>query len=130
MIDNMSSITTDEIIPAAKRMKQAGYRLVTLTAVDLNAHEVDLIYHFDREITLQHFRVNVSKNRPVPSICGVYFAAVLVENEIQDQFGLRFDGLALDYEAGLYLEEEAGRTPFCKYGVIKGTRTSSAAEGR
>ena len=41
-----------------------------------------------------------------------YFAAFLVENEIQDQFGLHFDGLALDYDEGLYLEEEAGRTPF------------------
>ena len=130
MIDNISAITTDEIIPAAERMKRSGYRLVTLTAVDLNEDEVDLIYHFDRELTLQHFRVNVSKSRPVPSISGVYFAAVLVENEIQDQFGLRFDGLALDYEAGLYLEEEAGRTPFCKYGVIKGTRSSSASQGK
>ena len=128
MIDNISSITTDKIIPTAEQMKMAGYRLVTLTAVELNEDEVDLIYHFDREITLQHFRVNVSKSRLVPSISGVYFAAVLVENEIQDQFGLRFEGLALDYDAGLLLEEDAGRTPFCKYGVIKGKRPSAASE--
>ena len=127
MIDNMSSITTGDIVPAAKRMKQAGYRLVTLTAVDLDERSVDLIYHFDRELGLSHFRVNVTKGRPVPSICGVYFAAVLVENEIQDQFGLRFDGLALDYDAGLYLEEEAGRTPFCKYGIISKPASPEAA---
>ena len=127
MIDNISSITTDEIVPAAERMKQAGYRLVTLTAVDLDERAVDLIYHFDRERVMNHFRVNVSKGRPVPSISGVYFAAVLVENEIQDQFGLRFDGLALDYDAGLYLEKEAGRTPFCKYGIISKTASPEAA---
>ena len=127
MIDNISSITTDEIVPAAERMKQAGYRLVTLTAVDLDEREVDLIYHFDRQLTLRHFRVNVTKTRPVPSICGIFFAAVLVENEIQDQFGLRFDGLALDYDAGLYLEEEAGRTPFCKYGIITKPASPEAA---
>ena len=88
---------------------------------------MDLIYHFDRQLTLRHFRVNVTKTRPVPSICGIFFAAVLVENEIQDQFGLRFDGLALDYDAGLYLEEEAGRTPFCKYGIIKSPHPSAAS---
>ena len=118
MIGNMSSLTVDEIVAEAGRLKQDGYRLITLTAVDLNDHEVDLIYHFDRELEMKHFRVNVTKGHKVPSICEVYFAAVLVENEIQDQFGLRFDGLALDYDASLYLEEEAGRTPFCKYGII------------
>lgn len=124
MIENMSSITVDEIVAQAGRMKQDGYRLVTLTAVDLNAHEMDLIYHFDRDLEMKHFRVSVTKGHKAPSISAVYFGAVLVENEIQDQFGLHFDGLALDYDEGLYLEEEAGRTPFCKYGVI--TKAASA----
>ena len=126
MIENMSSITVDEIVAQAGRMKQDGYRLVTLTAVDLNEHEVDLIYHFDRDLEMKHFRVNVTKGHKAPSISAVFFGAVLVENEIQDQFGLRFSGLTLDYNEGLYLEEEAGRTPFCKYGIIRKTTAVEA----
>ncbi len=52
----------------------------------------------------------------MPSISPVYFAAFLIENEIEDQFGIKFDGLVLDFGGTLYLEEEVMRTPFCKYG--------------
>jgi Ni,Fe-hydrogenase III component G len=38
--------------------------------------------------------LTVPKDTLVPSISPVYFAAFLVENEIQDLFGIRFQGLA------------------------------------
>ena len=37
---------------------------------------------------------------------------MLIENETQDQFGVRFDGLPLDYQGGMYLEGEVTRAPF------------------
>ena len=38
----------------------------------------------------------------------------LVENEIQDLFGVRFKGLAIDYERTLFLDEEVEDAPFCR----------------
>jgi ech hydrogenase subunit D len=68
---------------------------------------------------LKHLRLTVPKDAPVPSISPVYFAAFLVENEIQDLFGIRFQGLAIDYDRTLYLEAEVKKTPFCKYVVTQ-----------
>jgi ech hydrogenase subunit D len=118
MIPNMTTITAADVVATATRMKSSGYRLVTLTALEPDAARMEIIYHFDKDLTMQHFRLTIPREQPVASISGVYFAALLVENEIQDHFGLRFDGLVLDYDQHLYLEEEVGRTPFCKYSVV------------
>jgi NADH:ubiquinone oxidoreductase subunit C len=59
--------------------------------------------------------LTVSKDTAVSSISGVYLAAFLVENEIQDLFGIHFEGLVIDYDRTLYLDEEVTVIPFCKY---------------
>ncbi|MDR2743673.1 MAG: NADH-quinone oxidoreductase subunit C, partial [Desulfovibrio sp.] len=41
-----------------------------------------------------------------------YFCALLIENETQDQFGVRFEGLPLDYQGAMYLEGEVARGPY------------------
>ena len=64
-------------------------------------------------------RLTVAKGESVPSISGVYFAALLIENETQDHFGVTFDGLVLDFGSRLYLEEEVKKYPFCKISNIK-----------
>jgi ech hydrogenase subunit D len=87
---------------------------------------MELLYHFDKDLKDRHLRMKIAKGASVPSISPVYFAAFLIENEIEDQFGVKFDGLVLDFGGTLYLEEEVMRTPFCKYGV---TRTDGAAGG-
>ena len=38
---------------------------------------------------------------------------MLGENEVQDQFGLMFDGLVLDYGRTLFLDEEITIIPLC-----------------
>ena len=83
-----------------------GFRFVIATGIDTD-HWFEILYHFDKDLRLTHFRLTVSGGASVPSISSVYFAAFLVENEIQDLFGIRFKGLAVDYERTLYL---AGKT--------------------
>lgn len=111
--------TLESIVGEAVKMKSQGQRLLTMSAVSLDENTVDLLYHFDQDLTMTHYRLTVDKNKPVPSISPVYFAAFLVENEIQDQFGVKFDGLVLDFGGKLYLDEEAQRTPFCKFAVTR-----------
>lgn len=119
MIENIRGVTPEDIRAEAGKMKQAGWRLVTMTCVELDADNVELLYHFDKDLRSEHLRMRHSKAGSIPSISGIYFAAVLVENEIQGQFGLCFDGLVVDYGQTLLLNQEVRRTPFCKYNVAE-----------
>ena len=127
MEDKFIPVTPDAIVAEVTKTKEDGYRLVTMTAVDLDEESLDLLYHFDKDLEERHLRMTVSKKDSVPSISGVYFAAFLLENETQDHFGTQFDGLALDFGGTLYLEEEVMRTPFCKYGVVRKDAEAEAA---
>ncbi|TVR01554.1 MAG: hypothetical protein EA399_01815 [Desulfovibrionales bacterium] len=113
------AVENDNLKAEIRRLKSEGYRLVTLTCVDLDEEHVDLLYSFDKDLEMVHLRMQQPKSTPAPSISDILFGAFLVENEIQDQFGICFDGLVLNFENYLYLEEEVARTPFCKYSVIR-----------
>ncbi len=114
-VDVQRDALKDEIL----RLKSQGYRLMTITAVDIDEDHVDLIYHYDKGLKLANLRLKQPKKENAPSISDVDFAAFLVENEIQDQFGICFEGLALNFANHLYLDEEVAVTPFCKYGVTR-----------
>jgi ech hydrogenase subunit D len=110
-------ISPEHVVGACAERKAAGCRFVTMTCVELDEKTLEVLYHFEKDQKLQHLRLSVAKDTCLPSITAVYFAAFLVENEIQDLFGLRFSGLAIDYNRSLYLEQEVTRAPFCKYTV-------------
>lgn len=103
----------DTVLGEAARAKAEGYRFVTMTCVELDATSVELLYHFDRDFELRHVKVTVAKGTLLPSITPVFFAAFLVENEIQDLFGLRFQGLVIDYGQTLYSDKAVKQAPFC-----------------
>ena len=83
-----------------------GYRFVTMTVVD-KGEEFDIFYHFDLEYQLVNYQLCLKKGSELPSISGICFAAVVVENEIQDLFGITVKGLAIDYEKHFLLAEDA-----------------------
>ena len=109
-------ITLDEVRSSAQEMHLEGWRFLTQSVVDNCDEGFDLLYHYDREIEMRHFRLTVPKGTAVPSISSIYFAALLVENENRDLFGLVYDGLVLDFNRTLYLEEAGDpiTAPFCK----------------
>jgi ech hydrogenase subunit D len=116
-------VQADALVGETAKLKVQGYRLVTLSCTELDETTLDILYHFDKDLELKHLRLTARKGEPVPSISPVYFAALLVENEIQDFFGLAFDGLAVDFKGMLYLEEEAVKTPYCRFSL----RTSATS---
>jgi ech hydrogenase subunit D len=105
------------------KIKSEGYRFVTLTCVELDENTVDILYHFGRNLDLIHLRMTTPKDTLVPSISPIYFSAFLVENEVRDLFGIRFQGLPIDYDRTFYLEEESGENPFCKPAPIPASET-------
>jgi ech hydrogenase subunit D len=129
MLEQEISIEPVNIIGETAKLKVEGYRLVTLSCIERDANQVDILYHFDKDYHLKHLRLTVPKDVPVPSISPVYFAAFLVENEIQDLFGIRFQGLAIDYDRTLYLAEDVRTAPFCKYVVVDTPVTQESSSG-
>jgi ech hydrogenase subunit D len=128
MREEILTIRRERLVGETARLKVEGYRLVTLTCTEIDADRLDLLYHFDKDLALMHLRLTVAKSDSVPSISPVYFAALLVENEIQDLFGLRFQGLVVDYRGTLYLEEEALKTPFCRFSLRQGAADPPAVD--
>ena len=124
MREEIIPVSADALVGEVAKLKVQGYRLVTLSCTEIDASGVDILYHFDKGLSLKHLRLTAAKTTPVPSISAVFFAALLVENEIQDFFGLQFDGLVVDYRGALYLEEEAIKTPFCRFSL----RTAEKSE--
>lgn len=114
MTETMIPITIDRLIPETMRLKEEGYRLVTLTGNTLPEEAWQIIYTFDRNYQLVHLTLSFPAGEIVPSISPVFWAAFLVENELQDLFGLRFQGLAVDYERTLFLEDPEQAPPFSR----------------
>jgi len=122
MLGEVISVSLDDIIEKVARKKVEGYRFVTMSCAELDENTIDILYHLDKDLKLINFRLTVARNAAVASISPVYFAAFLVENEMQDLFEIRFTGLVIDYERTLYLEEEVKITPFCKYSITAANR--------
>jgi len=121
-------VTVQTLVGDVARAKAEGCRFVTLSCLEVDEGNLEILYHFDRNLHLKHLRLRAPKGSSVPSISPVYFAAALVENEIQDLFGIRFEGLAIDYQGTFYLEEEAKKTPFCRLSIQSRDRQADVAE--
>jgi ech hydrogenase subunit D len=124
MREEITPVGPDTLVGEVAKLKVQGWRLVTLSCTEIDATSLDILYHFDKGLELRHLRLAAAKASRVPSISPVYFAALLVENEIQDHFGLAFDGLVVDYQGTLYMEEEALKTPYCRFSL----RTAAPSE--
>lgn len=112
-------VTPAQIVAEVTKLKAEGYRLVTMTSVEIDAENMEILYHFDKDLVLKNLRLTVKKGGSMPSVSGVLFTAFLVENEIRDQFGIMFDGLVLDYQGKLLNEtvQTATTSPFCRMQV-------------
>lgn len=109
MLFTSTEVTTDTLLDAAKKLEQDGFRFVTLSQTVKDENTLILYYHFDKNMGMQHLRMEVDKTVRIPSIASIFLCALLIENETQDQFGVRFSGLPLDYDGKMYLEGEVKR---------------------
>jgi ech hydrogenase subunit D len=110
-VENQSLVVVDksEIIEKVSQMSKGGYRLVQISCLAKDSFEIT--YTFDKDYVCSHFRVVLPKENPeLPSITGVYFAAFTYENELQDLFGVKVTGLALDFKGKFY--KLSVKTPF------------------
>ena len=104
-------VTTDSVVGEVMNMKNDGQRLITYSTYQEGENQLGILYHFDKDLEVTHLRMVADMDKPIPSVSGVYFAALLVENEIRDQWDVEFDGLVLDFNRTLLLDPEVTQVP-------------------
>ncbi len=120
-LSNTNSITLQELEPRVMDLKKQNYRLMTLTPLDFG-DELEIIYQFDKDLETVGLRLRVPRGQRLKSISKHYFAAFLVENEIQDLFRVTFDDLIIDYKGHIFVQEEVRNMPYGQIQVRKKTR--------
>ena len=110
---NVAVVTKENLLHEVAAKCVLGCRFVTMTCNDLG-ESLDLIYHFDQDLNLENLRLLLPKGETLPSISVICPPAALVENEIQDFFGVSFTGLTLDYGGKFLLSEQAPRAPLAR----------------
>lgn len=115
-------IIVDTVRSVAQANFDAGFRFVTLSVVNLGDGNLDIIYHYDKNLNMRHYRLTVPIGQTVPSISDIYFCAMLIENESRDHYGIIWDGLVIDFEGSLYLEKDTPppllRGPSCTISTV------------
>lgn len=112
-IGQVTEVNADNLLSQAALKKQQGFRFITMTC--LNAGDgYDVLYHMEKDFALSTLRLHLKEGQDLPSITCVYLAAVLIENEIKDMFGLNVQGIAIDFHGRLLLSDAAPKTPLNK----------------
>ena len=109
----LEMVHPEELEAKASRLKEALYRLVQVSCTSKPDH-FEVTYSFDKDNVLKNLRVQVPRGNPViPSITTHFFCAFTYENEIQDLFGLKVKGLALDFGGKFYRTAQAAAFAAC-----------------
>jgi ech hydrogenase subunit D len=102
-------VDKNQIVEKAANFFKQGFRLVAITCAAKDNFE--LTYTYEKDYKTTNVRVVLPKSDPVlPSITSSYFAAFTYENELQDLFGIKVTGLALDFKGTFY--KLSTKTPF------------------
>ena len=126
MSQEETKITVESLLPHVVQKQKDGLRFITM--VCLNAENgFDIIYYFEKSYNIQTLRLHIGEKDELPSITGIYLAAVLIENEIQDFFGIKVSGLAIDLHGKMLLSDSAPKTPM-KKNVGMGLETVNASD--
>jgi len=110
---NKITSTPEEMLNAIKQYYDDGYRLVTSTCID-EGEVFRLIYSFDKDLTMINLEVTTSREKSIPSISDIYACAFLVENEMQELFGLKIDNIALDLGGKMYMAAGVKEAPMAR----------------
>lgn len=123
-------LTLENQLEKVASLKPRGYRFVTMTVVD-RGDGFDVFYHFDLNYQLETYLLKLPYGVELPSISKAIFAALIVENEIQDLYGITVTGMEIDYKKHMLLAADAPVAPFCRVpGVgVEAVSTGAKKEG-
>ncbi|HOV43516.1 MAG TPA: NADH-quinone oxidoreductase subunit C [Syntrophothermus lipocalidus] len=119
----IEKLNRQELLDRVRQLSGKGARLVSITGVD-TGQWLELIYVFEDELEMVAFKTEVEREGFFPSIDHFYPGAWLAENEIQDLFGLKFEGLGVDFGAYMLLSHDSPKRPFIKEVRVRGAMKS------
>lgn len=103
-------ITIEELIKTVSAMKSEGRRLVQICCSKL-PDKLEVCYSFDLNFTFVTYRLTlIDTSTPVPSISQVYGNSFHYENEIHDLYGVKIEGISIDFKGSFY--RTAIKAPF------------------
>ncbi|MBO8126868.1 MAG: NADH-quinone oxidoreductase subunit C [Firmicutes bacterium] len=97
MLAGVKEITKDDLLEEVQKLAGENWRLISITGTDTGSG-IDLIYHFDQELTLLNLRFQIDYGETIPSITPYYFCAFVPENELKDFLGVEVTNLPVDYQ--------------------------------
>lgn len=97
----------DSLVSTAERLKREGWRCVQMLCVNTE-NGIDLTYSFAKENeALANYQVRgITENDTVPSIQNLFLAVFPFENEAVDLFGVKIEGMVLDFAGQFYAISE------------------------
>jgi len=106
----MMTISKDDLVKKVSEMSASGYRLVQISCTKIAAG-IEINYSFDKNYEFINFRVTLlPPDETISSVSKTYLSAVLYENEMHDLFGVKVEGMILDYKGTFY--RTSIKTPF------------------
>jgi ech hydrogenase subunit D len=110
-------IEKEELQDKIRRTFDEGYRLVQIGCTKDEMFQID--YTFDKQYKFLDLRVNIPvSDARLSSITGIYACAFTYENEIHDLFGIKIEGIKIDYKGNFY--RLAVKAPFSIQGTPPG----------
>ena len=103
MAEGQKNTTVDknELLEKVSALRGDGFRLAQIGCSALGNFEVN--YSFDKDYNFVNLKLVVPRDAAeIPSISGVYRSACLYENEIHDLFGIKVNGMLMDYKGNFY----------------------------
>ena len=95
-------ITPDSLVAEAQKFMDNGYRFIIADVFE-SEEGFELLYEFGKDFDVATLRMKVAKGTEIPSISHIFFNALLIENENQDLFGLKYKNLVVDFGGRLYV---------------------------
>ena len=125
--EQIELITFDTLLEKVRAKKAQNYRLVQISATQLPG-QIELTYSFDLNSQLSNLRLSLPGEAPqLPSISSIYLCAILYENEIHDLFGVRVEGMAIDFKGKFY--RTAIKFPFASVKLPCASNAAAPAPG-
>lgn len=100
-IQNFISIEPAQLIEKVQDLKSDGYRLGQVCCTKVS-DGFEIIYTFDKDHIISNYKFVIPEEEEIMSITGIYWAAFIYENEMQDLFGVKFKHMALNYGGNFF----------------------------
>ncbi|MCX7800899.1 MAG: NADH-quinone oxidoreductase subunit C [Fimbriimonadales bacterium] len=103
----------ESLLDALRAYRQRQARFITASCLD-RGDRFEILYLFDEDLRTVAVRTLLPKGAKLPSATGVYLCAFLVENELQDLFGIEVEGLHIDYSGKFLVTDTFDAPPLLK----------------